>query len=374
MLGEDTIAGRERLVRRFVEFAESYPWGWGPGDVEDFTVSLTTGKDRLSISTIRSYHLTLRLFCDYLTDARYEWAKVCRDRFAQVPTQVCHEWNTVAHLNEYEGQPQRRPLTYGEVQLLFDYLDDRVESIASAGKKGSLGALRDALMLKSAYAFGLRRNELCRLDVADLRPNPHVPAWGPYGSVHVRFGKALRGGLPRRRTVVTVPEFDWIVERAGPMDRRRPPALRGGGPPRLVGDRAAHPCGAAPHRPALRADPSRDRARREPEPALPAPLLRDASDRVRLPRALRPGPGRARLRVDHRHLHLGQRRLQEPDPQERARGASIGRTRSSHENGHHAVEPAPGDGRPGHLPDQRARSPPCRARHPPLAANTSTAW
>ncbi len=223
MLGEDTVTGRERLVRRFAEFAESYPWGWGPGDVEDFTVSLTSGKDRLSISTIRSYHLTLRLFCDYLTDARYEWAKVCRDRFAQVPSQVCHEWNTVAHLNEYEGQPQRRPLTYGEVQMLFDYLDDRVESIALAGKKGSLGALRDAMMLKSTYAFGLRRNELCRLDVADLRPNPHVPAWGPYGSVHVRFGKALRGGLPRRRTVVTVPEFDWIVSALGQwIDDARP--------------------------------------------------------------------------------------------------------------------------------------------------------
>jgi integrase/recombinase XerC len=44
MLGEGTIAVRDRLVRRFAEFAESYPWGWGPGDVEDFTVSLTSGK------------------------------------------------------------------------------------------------------------------------------------------------------------------------------------------------------------------------------------------------------------------------------------------------------------------------------------------
>ena len=60
----------------------------------------------------------------------------CRDRFDQVPAQVCHEWNTVAHLNEYEGRPQRRPLTYDEVQQLFDYLDDRVESIARAGTQG----------------------------------------------------------------------------------------------------------------------------------------------------------------------------------------------------------------------------------------------
>jgi integrase len=151
------------------------------------------------------------MFCDYLTDARYEWPRQCRDRFGQVPVQVCHEWNTVAHLNEYEGRPGRRPLTYDEVQRLFDYLDERVERIAGSGRKGALAALRDAQMIKTCYAFGLRRNELCRLDVADLRPNPHVREGGTYGSVHVRYGKAIRGGVPRRRTVLAVPEFDWVI-------------------------------------------------------------------------------------------------------------------------------------------------------------------
>ena len=66
-------------------------------------------------------------------------------------------------------------------------------------------------MCKTCYAFGLRRNELCRLDVADLRPNPHVRDWGTYGSLHVRYGKAIRGGVPRRRTVLSVPEFDWVI-------------------------------------------------------------------------------------------------------------------------------------------------------------------
>lgn len=212
MLGETTVRSRDRLVRRFTEFAQSYPWAWMPGDVEDFTVSLTSGQDRLALSTIRGYHLALRMFCDYLTDARYEWARQCRDRFDQVPAQVCHEWNTVAHLNEYEGRPQRRPLTYDELQRLFDYLDDRVDRITALGRKGSAGALRDALMIKTAYAFGLRRNELARLDIADLRPNPHEPEWGTYGAVHVRFGKGVAGGLPRRRTVLTIPEFDWIID------------------------------------------------------------------------------------------------------------------------------------------------------------------
>jgi len=211
MLADDTVKPRLSLLRRFAEFVESYPWSWTAGDVEDFTVWLTSGDRQLAPATIRGHHLTLRMFCDYLTDARYEWPRQCRDRFGQVPVQVCHEWNTVAHLSEYEGRPGRRPLTYDETQQLFDCIDDRVERIAASGRKGALAALRDAQMIKTCYAFGLRRNELCRLDVADLRPNPHVLEWGTYGSVHVRYGKAIRGGVPRRRTVLAVPEFDWVI-------------------------------------------------------------------------------------------------------------------------------------------------------------------
>jgi integrase/recombinase XerC len=190
MLGEATIRPRLALLRRFTEFAESYPWSWTPADVEDFTISLTSGEARLAPSTIRGYHLTLRMFCDYLTDARYEWHRQCRDRFAQVPSQVCHEWNTVAHLNEYEGRPERRPLTYDEVQRLFDYADEQVERITTSGRKGALAALRDAQMIKTCYAFGLRRNELCRLDLAE----PARPRVG-----HIRVGPCpLRQGHPRR--------------------------------------------------------------------------------------------------------------------------------------------------------------------------------
>ena len=226
MLADATVASRLSLLRRFTEFAGSYPWAWTAADVEDFTASLTAGEGRRAPGTIRGCHLTLRMFCDYLTDARYEWPRQCRDRFGQVPSQVCHEWNTVAHLTDYEGRPGRRPLSYDELQQLFDHLDARVEAIAGSGRKGALAALRDAQMIKTCYAFGLRRNELCRLDVADLRPNPHVPDWGGYGSVHVRYGKAIRGGVPRRRTVLAVPEFDWAISGLRQWTEQARPILR----------------------------------------------------------------------------------------------------------------------------------------------------
>ncbi len=212
LLAEDTIATRTALVRRFTAFAGSRPWDWTAGDVEDFTAALMTGTGRLAPSTIRGYHLTLRLFCDYLLDGRYGWVAACEERFGTIPSQVCHDYNTAAHLVEYEGRPARRPFSYDEVETMFGYLDDRVDRVARSGRKGALAALRDAQMVKTAYAFGLRRRELCFLDVVDLRPNPRMPTWGTYGAVHVRYAKSSRGSSPRRRTVLAVPEFDWVID------------------------------------------------------------------------------------------------------------------------------------------------------------------
>lgn len=212
LLSDATIAPRVALLRRFTEFAGSFPWQWNAGDVEGFTVSLMGGGSKLAPSTIRGYHLTLRMFCDCLLDVRYGWVSECEQRFGVIPSQVCHDYDTVAHLNDYEGRPGRRPFTYDELQHLFDFLDTRVERVQRSGRKGAWAALRDAQMIKTCYAYGLRRREPCNLDVADLRPNPYMRQWGTYGVVHVRYGKAVRGGTPRRRTVLTVPEFDWVVD------------------------------------------------------------------------------------------------------------------------------------------------------------------
>ena len=71
--------------------------------------------------------------------------------------------------------------------------------------------MRDAALLKTVYAFGLRRREAWGLDLADLRRNPQVPQFAGYGAVFVRWGKSSNGSPPKRRTVLTVPEMDWAV-------------------------------------------------------------------------------------------------------------------------------------------------------------------
>ena len=98
----------------------------------------------------------------------------------------------------------------GATGAFFDYADEEVERIRQHGRKGALAAFRDAALFKVVYGWGLRRREAIMLDLADLHPNPTADRFGRYGALHVRWGKAKRGGAPRRRTVLAV--FDWAVE------------------------------------------------------------------------------------------------------------------------------------------------------------------
>lgn len=211
-LAKSTVAIRRSQLLKFKRFADSYPWQWLPGDLEDFTTSLLSQTSRRAHSTLRGYHVTVRLFCAYLTDQRYGWIGECRKRFGTHPTQICFEWNTIGHLNAFEGKPGRRPFDYDELEKFFDVADARVDRLHGMGRKGALAALRDAQLFKAAYAYGLRRAEALYLDVSDLRTNAKADRFGRFGLVHVRKGKSSRGGPPKRRNVLTLPEFDWVVE------------------------------------------------------------------------------------------------------------------------------------------------------------------
>jgi site-specific recombinase XerD len=208
-LREETVDARERLVRRFMEYTNDYPWAWTPGHIDEWSLSLTSEK-RMAPSTVRAYQGDLRLFSEYLIDARYGWTKACLESFGTAPVAICHEWNTIAHLNDYEGSPEARPFTREELQRFFDYADEQVERAVRAGRKGALAAYRDVTVFKTLYAWGLRRTECSRLDLVDFGRNPQARQFGRYGVLNVRYGKAKRGQPPRRRNVLSV--MGWAVD------------------------------------------------------------------------------------------------------------------------------------------------------------------
>ena len=203
LLVATTIKQRAFAVRRFHRFAGDYPWQWTPADVEEWTSELVGGG--VSHSTIRHYQMAVSLFCGYVTDPRYRWTELCEQQFGSHPVQVFHEWNTVVHRAEYEGRPGNRPFTREELQVFFDYCDQRVVDVAGGGRKGWLAAYRDATLFKVIYAWGLRRRE-----AAMLEANAAADQFGRYGALSVRYGKAVKGSPPRRRTVLTT--MGWAAE------------------------------------------------------------------------------------------------------------------------------------------------------------------
>lgn len=210
-LTDDTVEARERYVVRLHLFTNQYPWQWGPAALEDFTPQEFRSKQRAK-STIRGMHNAIGLFCEYITDIRYDWVAICREMFDATPIQICTEMNTLGHASDYEGDPERRPFTRGELQEFFDYIDDRYLKVRKLGRKGALALLRDSTLFKSILGWGLRRREASRLSMKDRRRNPAIPEYGIYGGLHVRYGKAVKGGPPKRRLVLSVPHFEWAIE------------------------------------------------------------------------------------------------------------------------------------------------------------------
>lgn len=209
-LADSTKRSRELVVRRFREHTERWPWEWQPIDVDEWIEDLGAPPRRRAVSTLRNYQGALRGFTDYLSDDRYPWVAICEHELGARPLQIVFEDNAIRRVSDYEGDPSRRPFTREELTIFFGYCDERLTGLRRLGRKGSLAALRESVLFKTLYAWGLRRQEAARLDVCDFGRNPERSSFGHYGMLHVRYGKSSRGGAPKRRTVATV--FDWSVE------------------------------------------------------------------------------------------------------------------------------------------------------------------
>ncbi|WP_406238477.1 tyrosine-type recombinase/integrase [Nocardia sp. NBC_01009] len=211
-LKSGTVARRLQLIRRLVQLTGLYPWQWTPAEGEAFIDHLRGGEKPRELSTARGYEVAISMFVEFVLDPRYGWAQVCAERFGETPQRIFHDGNSILHKGDYEGDPRRRPFTYDEIQAFFEAAEARPGRIIERGVKGALGAARDAAVLKSVYAYGLRRTETSKLDLADLRRNPKMPQFGRMGSVMVRYGKSSKGAPPKRRSVLLVPEMDWAVD------------------------------------------------------------------------------------------------------------------------------------------------------------------
>ncbi|GAA1759477.1 hypothetical protein GCM10009712_05120 [Pseudarthrobacter sulfonivorans] len=192
-----------------------FPGDWIVGDADEFFAHERSILN-LAFATIRAYQTHLKVFCDFLTDPVYEWDRICSQGFGRSPAQIITEFNRARHAQNNEQAPTNRTFSRAELQGFFDLADLEVERVLASGRKGAVAAYRDATVFKTAYAWGLRANEVTHLQTVDFARNRRAPQFGEFGVLQVRYGKAQRGSPPKRRSVLTV--FNWspAVRRRGP--------------------------------------------------------------------------------------------------------------------------------------------------------------
>ncbi|MFC9881350.1 hypothetical protein ACFVJW_17385 [Streptomyces libani] len=222
------VSDQERTVRAFARHADGLPWKWAPQHVEEWSVDLRSVRG-CARSTVRNYQGAVRQFCDFVTNPAYGWAEECLLRFGAHPVQVVHDWNAAVHADEGEGEPERRAFTRPELEAFFDYADEQVVRVRGKGRKGWLPTFGDATLFKTAYGYGLRRNETRMLNEVDFGPNPHGREFGDYGTLMVRHGKAKKGSPPKApqradRLSVDAGRHRGVGHRGASRDAARPRA------------------------------------------------------------------------------------------------------------------------------------------------------
>ena len=110
------------------------------------------------------------------------------------------EFNAARHVGD-DSPSVDAPPTPERVVAFFEFLKGR---IATSRKYGP--AARDYALFRILYHAGLRAEEVVMLDRCDV----HFGR-GPFGKLHVRFGKGAKGSGPRPRWVPMLDGLDLVL-------------------------------------------------------------------------------------------------------------------------------------------------------------------
>ena len=190
-----TIENRTGVLERFLELLAVPAWEAGPDDVDRVVAELVARGT--AASTRRGYVQSFKDFHRFLVVRK---AAEIEATFGMVLDVPVDEFNAARHVGN-DSPSALPPPTTERMEEFFAFLRDRV---ATSRKFGSAG--RDYALFRTLYHCGLRADEAVSLAQADL----HFDR-GPFGKIHVRFGKGARGSGPRPRWVPMLDQVDLIL-------------------------------------------------------------------------------------------------------------------------------------------------------------------
>lgn len=190
-----TMENGAGVLARFLTACGKPAWEVSREDVDRVVGELAEqGK---AVSTRRGYVQAFKGFHEFLVARK---AVEIESRFGVRLVDPIDEFNAARHVGN-DSPSVRPPPSPQRCEEFFDFCKERV---ATARKYSVAG--RDYALFRTLYLAGLRADEAASLDRADL----HFDR-GPFGKIHVRFGKAAKTSGPRPRWVPMLDGLDLIL-------------------------------------------------------------------------------------------------------------------------------------------------------------------
>lgn len=192
---QTTMDNWSGVLDRFLAACGRPAWEVTREDVDRVVAGLVA--QGLAASTRRGYVQAFKGFHAFLVARK---AAEIEAAFGVRLVDPVDEFNAARHVgaDSPSAKPPPSPLRMEE---FFDFLKDRV---ATARKYVAAG--RDYALFRTLYLAGLRAEEAASLDRSDV----HFGR-GPFGKLHVRFGKGAKTSGPRPRWVPMLDGLDLIL-------------------------------------------------------------------------------------------------------------------------------------------------------------------
>jgi site-specific recombinase XerD len=192
---ESTIANDVGVLERMLAALGRPVWEVTAADVDRVVGELASSGR--AVSTRRNYVQVFKGFHRFLEVRR---AAEIEAAFGVRLACPLDEFNAARHVGD-DSPSVDAPPTPERVAAFFDFLKTRIASSCRYGP-----AARDYALFRVLYHAGLRSEEVVMLDRSDV----HFGR-GPFGKLHVRFGKGAKGSGPRPRWVPMLDGLDLVL-------------------------------------------------------------------------------------------------------------------------------------------------------------------
>ncbi|ELB86354.1 integrase/recombinase [Rhodococcus wratislaviensis IFP 2016] len=183
------------VLDRFLTLCDRPAWEVTADDVDRVVAGLIA--QGLTAATRRGYVQAFKGFHAFLSTRK---AVEIEATFGVRLVDPVDEFNAAHHVDS-SSPSATAPPSHERMEEFFDFLKERI-----AGARKYTVAGRDYALFRTLYLAGLRAEETSRLDISDV----HFGR-GPFGKIHVRFGKGAKTSGPRPRWVPMLDGLDLIL-------------------------------------------------------------------------------------------------------------------------------------------------------------------